>query len=85
MCAPSVLVLEDQPFQRDAMVKALQHLGVSAIVQAGDSEGAMAQLNRAGGVDIVLCSLSNSAVNCLDFLTWVAKAAWRAPLHCAAS
>lgn len=69
MYAPSVLVLEDQSFQRGALVKALQHLGVSDILQAGDSERAMAQISRAGGVDIVLCDLSNSAVNCLDFLT----------------
>ncbi|WP_234044254.1 EAL domain-containing response regulator [Pseudomonas chlororaphis] len=73
MCSPSVLVLEEQSFQRGALVTALQHLGVDDILQADDSERALTQIYRAGGVDIVLCDLSDTTVNCLDFLTQVAE------------
>ncbi|WP_237150817.1 MULTISPECIES: EAL domain-containing response regulator [unclassified Pseudomonas] len=50
------------------LVTALQHLGVIDILQADNNEGAMAQIRRAGGVDIVLCDLGNTALNCQDFL-----------------
>src|SRR5471032_1265059 len=68
MESPSVLVLENHAFRRGVLVTALQHLGVSDILQADNSEGAMAQIDREGGVDIVLCDLSNTALDCLDFL-----------------
>ncbi|MGE7955823.1 EAL domain-containing response regulator [Pseudomonas sp. NPDC089530] len=73
MYSPSVLVLEDQSFQRGALVKALQHLGINDILQADDSERAMAQISREGGVDIVLCDLGHSAVNRLEFLARVGE------------
>ena len=65
----SVLVLEHQSSQRDALVKALRHLGIHDILQADDSERALAQIARDGGVDIVLCGLGNRAVHCLEFLS----------------
>lgn len=68
MDSPSVLVLENHSFRRGVLVTALQHLGVIDILQADNSEGAMAQIRRAGGVDIVLCDLGNTALNCQDFL-----------------
>ncbi len=73
MCVPSVLVLEGQSFQRGTLVKALQYLGVNDILQASDSEQAMVQISRVGGVDIVLCDLSHSAINGLEFLTRVGE------------
>ncbi|RON43865.1 hypothetical protein BK667_29420 [Pseudomonas frederiksbergensis] len=73
MDSPSVLVLENHSFQRGVLVTALQHLGVIDILQADNSEGAMAQIRRSGGVDIVLCDLSNTALNCLDFLHCVGQ------------
>ncbi|MGE8101496.1 EAL domain-containing response regulator [Pseudomonas fluorescens] len=45
------------------LVTALQRLGINDILQADNSEVAMAQIHQMGGVDIVLCDL-----NCLDFL-----------------
>lgn len=73
MCIPGVLVLDDQSFQREMLVKALQHLGVNDILQAGDSEWAMAQISREGGVDIVICDLSSSAVDWMDVLTRIGE------------
>lgn len=73
MCTPSVLVLDDQSFQREMLVKALQHLGVNDILQASDSEWAMVQVSREGGVDIVICNLSNAAVNWMDCLTRIGE------------
>lgn len=73
MGTPSVLVLDDQSFQREMLVKALQHLGVDDILQAGDSEWAMAQVSREGGVDIVICNLSNTATNWMDCLTRIGE------------
>ncbi|MHC8395756.1 EAL domain-containing response regulator [Pseudomonas sp. LB3P93] len=55
------------------MVTALQHLGVSDVLQADGHEQAMAHIHRAGGVDIVLCDLSVTALECLDFLRSVGQ------------
>ncbi|MBX7277187.1 EAL domain-containing response regulator [Pseudomonas sp. ERGC3:05] len=73
MGTPSILVLDDQSFQREILVKALQQLGVSDILQAGDSELAMAQIAREGGVDIVICDLSDTSVNWMDVLTLIGE------------
>lgn len=40
----SILVLEDEPFQRLIAVTALQKLGVQRIHQAGDGASALAEL-----------------------------------------
>lgn len=66
---PSVLVLDHQSSQRSALVKALQGLGILDILQADDSERALAQISREGGVDIVLCGLGNSTAHCLELLS----------------
>ncbi|TWC18825.1 EAL domain-containing protein (putative c-di-GMP-specific phosphodiesterase class I) [Pseudomonas sp. SJZ083] len=69
----SVLVLEDKSIQRGVLVNALKHLGVIDILQADSTERAMTKINRPGGVDIVLCDLRNTALNCLGFLHTVGQ------------
>lgn len=64
----SILVLEDEPFQRLIAVTALQKLGVQRIYQAEDGASALAVLQSCGGVDIVLCDLRMSGMDGLAFL-----------------
>lgn len=64
----SILVLEDEPFQRLIAVTALQKLGVQRIHQAGDGASALAELQSCGGVDVVLCDLRMSGMDGLAFL-----------------
>lgn len=46
----------------------LDKLGLPAVVQASNCEHAMTQLQACGGVDIVLCDLSDKGLDCLEFL-----------------
>ncbi|WP_446432310.1 EAL domain-containing response regulator [Pseudomonas sp. 1152_12] len=48
-------------------------MGINDILQAGDCEWAMAQVSREGGVDIVICNLSNTDVNWMDCLTQIGE------------
>lgn len=68
MTYPRVLVMENQAFRRRVLVKMLKRLGVLKILQAFDTEQAMVQMHLAGGVDIVLCDLAVSSIECLHFL-----------------
>lgn len=68
MAHPSILVLVSQRFQRSVLIKMLDRLGVPNVLHACDSEQAMAQLHACGGVDIVLCDLADSSLDCLMFL-----------------
>lgn len=69
MTSPRVLVLENHSFQGSVVIAALRDLGVSDILQAGSGEQAMALLNKAGAVDIVLCDLSYQGLESLEFLS----------------
>ncbi|MBC8995235.1 EAL domain-containing response regulator [Pseudomonas sp. N40(2020)] len=68
MASPRILVLENQGFARSVLVKMLQRLGVRDVVQATDGEHAMVQMHLYGGVDIVLCDLTDRGLDCLEFL-----------------
>ncbi|NWC96546.1 MULTISPECIES: EAL domain-containing protein [unclassified Pseudomonas] len=68
MAYPRVLVLETQRFQRSVLIKVFDKLGVPDVIQAGDTEQAMACMQEAGGVDIVLCDLADRGIDCLEFL-----------------
>lgn len=68
MIFPRVLVLEDQAKANGALVTTLRSLGVQHILQASDPDTALVQMHLQGGVDIVLCTLTNDALECLDFL-----------------
>lgn len=64
----SILVLEDEPFQRLLAMAALKKLGLKDICGAGDGTEALAMLQERGGVDIVLCDLRMAGMDGLAFL-----------------
>ncbi|MFC5699477.1 EAL domain-containing protein [Pseudomonas sp. GCM10022186] len=64
----SILVLEDEPFQRLVAVTALRQLGLGRIHEAADGADALAVLDACGGVDIVLCDLRMAGMDGLEFL-----------------
>ncbi|ANH97584.1 hypothetical protein A8L59_09260 [Pseudomonas koreensis] len=68
MASPRILVLENQGFARSVLVTMLERLGVRDVLQATDGEQAMVQLHLRGGVDIVLCDLTERGLDCLEFL-----------------
>lgn len=68
MISLRILVLEKHSAQRNAMVVALQQLGVLNILQASTGEQALALLQRQGAVDVALCDLTHKGMDCLDFL-----------------
>ncbi|MDH4556000.1 EAL domain-containing response regulator [Pseudomonas sp. BN417] len=64
----SILVLEDEPFQRLVAVTALRKLGLERIQQAADGTEALDLLRTGGAVDIVLCDLRMAGMDGLAFL-----------------
>ncbi|MCE5979575.1 EAL domain-containing response regulator [Pseudomonas sp. JR33AA] len=64
----TVLVLEDEPFQRLVTVTALEKALSSPILQAADGEEAIAVLASSDAVDIVLCDLKMAGMDGLAFL-----------------
>ncbi|WP_044871152.1 EAL domain-containing response regulator [Pseudomonas sp. LFM046] len=64
----SILVLEDEPFQRLVAVTALRELGLERIHAAVDGAEALDLLEATGGVDIVLCDLRMAGMDGLTFL-----------------
>ncbi|MBC3209338.1 EAL domain-containing response regulator [Pseudomonas sp. SWRI111] len=68
MTSLRILVLEKHSVQRNAVVAALQQLGVFDILQASSGEQALALMQRQGRVDVALCDLAHKGMDCLDFL-----------------
>ncbi|UXY53475.1 EAL domain-containing response regulator [Pseudomonas tohonis] len=64
----SILVLEDEPFQRLLAIAALERMGLARIHGAEDGDQALAMLQACGGVDIVLCDLRMAGMDGLAFL-----------------
>ncbi|BAU72070.1 EAL domain-containing response regulator [Metapseudomonas furukawaii] len=64
----SILVLEDEPFQRLVAVTALRELGLGQIHEAAEGAEALDVLATCGGVDIVLCDLRMAGMDGLAFL-----------------
>lgn len=64
----TVLVLEDEPFQRLVTVTALEKLLPGPILQAADGAEALAILSTCSRVDIVLCDLNMAGMDGLAFL-----------------
>lgn len=64
----TVLVLEDEPFQRLVTVTALEKVLTGPILQAADGHEAVAVLAACSGVDIVLCDLKMAGMDGLAFL-----------------
>ncbi|MFJ1299382.1 EAL domain-containing protein [Pseudomonadota bacterium AL_CKDN230030165-1A_HGKHYDSX7] len=68
MNRPAILVLEDHPVQRLVMVRALETLGHSRIIQATEGEQALARLAEHGPVDIVICDIKLPGMDGTAFL-----------------
>ncbi|SDU99561.1 EAL domain-containing response regulator [Pseudomonas mucidolens] len=64
----TVLVLEDEPFQRLVTVTALEKVLPGPILQAADGHEAVAVLSDCDAVDIVLCDLKMAGMDGLAFL-----------------
>ncbi|WP_137823415.1 EAL domain-containing protein [Pseudomonas sp. D(2018)] len=70
----SILVLEDEPFQRLIAVTGLRQLGLEQIHEAADGAAALARLNACDGVDIVICDLRMAGMDGLAFLRHASQA-----------
>ncbi|MFC4862699.1 EAL domain-containing response regulator [Pseudomonas sp. MAHUQ-62] len=64
----SILVLEDEPFQRLIAVTALRQLGLVNIHEAEDGASALSLLKSCGGVDIAFCDLRMAGMDGAAFL-----------------
>lgn len=64
----TVLVLEDEPFQRLVTVTALEKHLLSPVLQAADGDAAVAILADSRFIDIVLCDLKMAGMDGLAFL-----------------
>lgn len=64
----TVLVLEDEPFQRLVTVTALKKLLPDSILQASDGYEALTLLSTCDAVDILLCDLKMAGMDGLAFL-----------------
>ncbi|OIN47328.1 EAL domain-containing response regulator [Pseudomonas costantinii] len=63
-----VLVLEDHLFQRSVAVSLLKQLGCGEVLEAANGSEAMAVLQRAGSVDVVVCDLQMDGMDGLEFI-----------------
>lgn len=64
----TVLVLEDEPFQRLVTVTALRKILPGSILQASDGYEAISLLSACDAVDILLCDLKMAGMDGLAFL-----------------
>ena len=66
----NLLVVEDDAFQRQMIVKMLRSLEIASIIEAADGNQALAVLRAAGSkpVDIVICDLNMPEMDGLEFL-----------------
>ncbi|BAN46155.1 EAL domain-containing protein [Metapseudomonas resinovorans] len=70
----SILVLEDDSFQRLVAVTALRKLGLVRILEAQDGAAALRLLEEQGPVDVALCDLRMSGLDGLAFLRHASEA-----------
>ncbi|MCO7580380.1 MULTISPECIES: EAL domain-containing protein [Pseudomonas chlororaphis group] len=69
----TVMVLEDEPFQRLVTVTALEKALQGRILQAADGDEGIAILTAYGSVDIVLCDLKVTGTDGLAFLRYASS------------
>ncbi|WP_314385197.1 EAL domain-containing response regulator [Pseudomonas brenneri] len=63
-----VLVLEDHLFQRSVAVNLLKQLGCGEVLEASNGSEALAVLQGAGSVDVVMCDLQMDGMDGLEFI-----------------
>ncbi len=64
----SLLVVENQPLQRQAAVASLLSAGAGQVHQAAHGTEALERLERCGGVDVAICNLRNPGMDGAAFL-----------------
>lgn len=64
----SILVLDDNPAQRMAMLLQLSMLGYHNTSEAADGAAALAQIDRLEQLDIVICDIRMSQMDGIEFL-----------------
>lgn len=70
-----VLILEEHAFQRAVAVSQFKRLG-HTVIEATHAIEALALLESVDGVDVVLCDLSMSGMDGLEFLQHAAQRGW---------
>ncbi|AMD46890.1 EAL domain-containing protein [Bordetella holmesii] len=68
MKQPAVLVIEDHPVQRLVIVRALEMLGYTRVLQAQEGSQALEQLALHGVADIVICDVRTPGMDGTQFL-----------------
>lgn len=63
-----VLVLEDHLFQRSVATSLLKQLGCRDVLEAANGSEALAVLEQAGPVDVVVCDLQMDGMDGLEFI-----------------
>jgi EAL domain-containing protein (putative c-di-GMP-specific phosphodiesterase class I) len=71
-----ILVLEDQPLQRYALVASLRQLGCANILEAADGVQALGLLQEHGPVDIAFCDICMAGMDGLSFLRHASERKW---------
>ncbi|WP_194842538.1 EAL domain-containing protein [Endozoicomonas sp. OPT23] len=69
----TILVVEDNDFQRSVALQVLQSLGIKDIHQAADGLQALKVLEQFGKVDVVICDLDMPGMDGIQFLGELAK------------
>jgi len=65
----TVLVVDDEAFMRDLIVRVLREVGVVDVETARDGSNALAIVTRPGSsIDIILCDLEMPKMNGLEFV-----------------
>lgn len=75
----SILVAEDDDFQRRTLMRMLRSLGIRHVLEAGDGRQALAMVQGAKPVDIVICDLEMPEMDGMEFIRHLGEA------HCAVS
>lgn len=71
----NILVVEDDSFQRQIIVRLLRSLGVTSVCDAGDGKQALETIRSANPrpVDVVLCDLKMPEMDGMEFLRHVSQ------------
>lgn len=65
----TVLVIDDEAFMRDLIVRVLREVGVVNVETARDGSNALAIVTRPGtSIDVILCDLEMPKMNGLEFV-----------------
>ncbi len=69
----SLLVVEDDDFQRNMMVRMLRSLGVTSISDASNGKQALAMIRAGRPVDVAMCDLNMPEMDGMEFLRHIGQ------------